>query len=72
MGLVVLSDREGLTWIRYGFVVVPSLLAIWFGLSGRIDVRRLGAIAVLFVASMIFLGHLRAGRRDHCAVCAIN
>ena len=33
---------------------MPSLLAIWFGLSGRIDVRRLGAIAVLFVASMIF------------------
>jgi proton-dependent oligopeptide transporter, POT family len=54
MVLVVLSDREGLTWIRYGFVVVPSLLAIWFGLSGRMDVRRLGAIAVLFVASMIF------------------
>jgi POT family proton-dependent oligopeptide transporter len=54
MGLVVLSDREGLTWIRYGFVVVPSLLAIWFGLSGRVDVRRLGAVAVLFVASMIF------------------
>ena len=55
MGLVVLSDREGFTWLRYGFVVVPSLLAIWFGLSGRIDIRRIAAICVLFVAAMMFL-----------------
>ena len=54
MGLVVLSDREGFTWLRYGFVLVPALLAIWFGLSGRIDIRRLGAICVLFVAAMLF------------------
>ncbi len=54
MGLVVLSDREGFTWIRYGFVLVPAMLAIWFGLSGRVDVRRLGAICVLFIASMLF------------------
>ncbi len=54
MGLVVLSDREGFTWLRYGFVLVPALLAIWFGLSGRVDIRRLGAICVLFVAAMLF------------------
>lgn len=54
MGLVALSDRPELTWLRYGFVVVPALLAIWFGLSGRVDVRRLAAICVLFIASMLF------------------
>lgn len=54
MGLVMLSDRDGFEWLRSLFIVIPAAAAVWFGLSAERDRKRLGAIAVLFIAAMLF------------------
>lgn len=54
MGLLILSDHEGWTWLRFLLVALPVALAIAFGFSRDGDFQRVGAIFVLFVAAMIF------------------
>ena len=52
--LLVLSDRDGLTWLRGIFVVVPAAAIAWFARSEQADARRIAAVFVLFLASMLF------------------
>lgn len=52
--LTVLSDHEGLTWLRGLFLAVPVAAAVILGLSRDGERRRLAAVAVLLVASMVF------------------
>lgn len=54
MALVFASDRPGFEWLRYLFLAIPVLAGLAFGLSGDPERRRLGAIAVFFIAAMIF------------------
>ncbi len=52
--LLVLSDRPGLTWLRAIFIVVPAAAIAWFARSEQADGRRIAAVFVLFLASMLF------------------
>ncbi|MGQ0455769.1 MAG: peptide MFS transporter [Hyphomicrobium sp.] len=52
--LAVLSDAEGLSWIRWIFLALPIAgiaLALWYGDD---DAKRLAAIGIFFIAAMIF------------------
>ena len=54
LGLAVLSDVEGLSWIRWIFFALP-IAAIGFALwRGGADAKRFAAIGVFFIAAMIF------------------
>ena len=52
--IVWLSDREGFTWIRVLFVLVPVALMLGFGYSREPEMRRLGAIFFFFIGALIF------------------
>ena len=53
--LVRLSDtREEFEWIRYGYIVVPVLAIIWFGLRSGIDSKRIAAVLIFSLAAMVF------------------
>ncbi len=54
MGLVILSDREGYSVLRWAFVVVPAVAAVMLSMSANPVMKRLAAVCVLFLASMIF------------------
>lgn len=54
MGLLILSDREGWTWLRFLIVALPISAAVVFGFSKNGDFQQVGAIFVLFVAAMVF------------------
>jgi POT family proton-dependent oligopeptide transporter len=54
MALTLLSDRPGLEWLRYLFLVLPIAAAIWLGFSGVVERKRLAAVFVFFTAAMIF------------------
>lgn len=54
LAVTVLSDREGLTWLRGLFVAGPLAAAAMLGRSHDPDRRRLAAIAALLIASMVF------------------
>ena len=54
MSLTVLSDRSGFEWLRGLFLLVPLAAIAWFVARGDIESRRLAAVAVLFIASMLF------------------
>lgn len=56
MSLLVLSDKGGFEWLRAVLIGLPVLAALWFGFSSDLDLKRIGAIFVLFIASMIFWG----------------
>ncbi len=54
-GLVRLSDtNKNFEWIRYGYVIVPILVIIWFGLKADLDSKRLAAVSVFALAAIIF------------------
>jgi proton-dependent oligopeptide transporter, POT family len=53
-GIVLLSDRDGFTWLRVLFVLVPIILMFWFGNSKNEETRRLGAIFYFFIGALIF------------------
>jgi POT family proton-dependent oligopeptide transporter len=48
------SDKDGFTWIRYLFILVPVALMLWFGFSKDAEIRRLGAIFYFFIGAFIF------------------
>lgn len=55
LGLVLLSDLvPAFAWLRYGYLLVPLAAIVWFGLKSDLDSRRLAAICVFAVASIIF------------------
>lgn len=54
MGLLILSDGPGWTWLRYLLVALPITAAVLFGFSKDGDFKKVGAIFVLFVAAMVF------------------
>ncbi len=54
MGLLMLSDRDGWQWLRLIVIAVPVAAALLFGLSTDRDLKRIGAVFVLFVAAMVF------------------
>jgi POT family proton-dependent oligopeptide transporter len=53
--LVQLSDTNpNFTWIRYGYIVVPVVMILWFGFQQDMTRRRMAAILIFSLASMIF------------------
>jgi len=54
MGLVALSDRPGFGLLRWGYVAIPALLAVWLGLSADPDRRRFGAMFVFLIGALLF------------------
>jgi len=54
MGFLILSDREGWTWLRYLIIALPVTAAVIFGFSKDGDFQKVGAIFVLFIAAMVF------------------
>lgn len=52
--VVWLSDRDGFTWIRLLFLLVPIGVMLWFGYSKDAELRRLGAIFYFFIGALIF------------------
>ncbi|HET7537733.1 MAG TPA: peptide MFS transporter [Candidatus Didemnitutus sp.] len=53
-GLVWLSDRDGFTWMRYLFILVPVVLMVWFGYSKDAELRRLGSVFYFFIGAFVF------------------
>lgn len=54
LSLALLSDRQGWEWLRWMFIALP-LAGILYALTQRSeDIRRFGAIGVLFIGAMIF------------------
>lgn len=54
IGLVWLSDRPGWQGLRLMFVAAPLAAAIHFARSPSAEMRRLAAVAVFFIAAMLF------------------
>lgn len=54
MAFVVLSDREGFTWLRWAFLALPIVGVLWLASRERLDARRLAAVGVFFIAAMLF------------------
>jgi proton-dependent oligopeptide transporter, POT family len=52
--LAVLSDRPGFEWLRALFLLVPLAAIALLVARGDLESRRLAAVAVLFIASMVF------------------
>lgn len=52
--LMVLSDREGYTWLRGLLLAGPLVAIVWFATRPTEEGRRIAAILVFFVAAMIF------------------
>lgn len=53
--LVGLSDTNpDFAWIRYGYVAVPVAMILWFGFQSDLDRRRIAAILLFSLASLIF------------------
>lgn len=53
--LVRLSDtREEFKWISYGYVVLPVLAIIFFGLRANLDSKRIAAVMVFSLAALVF------------------
>ena len=54
LALALLSDVEGLTWLRWMYLILP-LTAIFYGSAQQSpDARRLAAVGIYFIAAMIF------------------
>ena len=54
MGLVVLSDRPGYEALRVLFVALPLAAVAYFAPRAGLDGKRLAAVAVFFLAAMVF------------------
>lgn len=53
-GLVVLADVPQLQWLRAIFVLAPLAAIFWFARADDLETRRLAAVFVFFIASMLF------------------
>ncbi len=55
LALVLLSDLvPGFEWLRYGYVAGPLAAIVWFGRRRELESRRIAAICVFALASIIF------------------
>jgi POT family proton-dependent oligopeptide transporter len=55
-GLVRLSDmNENFQWIRYGYIVLPVVAILWFGLRASLDAKRIAAVLVFSLAALVFM-----------------
>lgn len=54
LALLLLSDRPEFQFLRAIFLVLPLAAIAWFALTGGIEGRRIAAVFVFFLASMIF------------------
>ena len=54
MGLMVASDDPRLQWLRALFLLVPAAAVVWFARASDVDGQRFAAVAVFFIASMLF------------------
>lgn len=54
LALVMLSDRPGFEPLRWAYVLVPAVLAVWLGLSADEERRRFGAMFVLLIGAILF------------------
>ncbi|MEQ1718014.1 MAG: hypothetical protein ABL907_18905, partial [Hyphomicrobium sp.] len=54
LALALYSDTPGFEWLRWMFLALPLAAIAWCLAQGSDDHRRLAAIGVLFIASMIF------------------
>ncbi len=52
--IVWCSDQPAFDWLRYGFILVPAGLMLWFGYSRNLEFRRLGAVFYFFIGALIF------------------
>jgi proton-dependent oligopeptide transporter, POT family len=54
LALALLSDKPGLAWLRWLFVLLPLAGILYAARQPSEDAQRLAAIGVLFIAAMIF------------------
>ncbi len=54
MAALILSDEDGFTWLRYVLIALPVAGITYFARSSDLELRRLGAVAIFFVAAMVF------------------
>jgi POT family proton-dependent oligopeptide transporter len=54
LGVALLSDIEGLMWLRWLFVVLPLIGIAYCASRQDPDARRIAAVGVYFIAAMIF------------------
>ncbi len=54
MALTVLSDEPRLQWLRGLFLLGPIAVIVWFAFASSADARRIAAVLVFFIASMVF------------------
>ena len=54
LALALASDIEGLSWLRWTFLILPLAAISYFVAKGGEDNNRIAAIGVLFIAAMIF------------------
>ena len=52
--VLVISDLPGFTWLRAIFILAPAAGIAWFARSPDVDLRRVAAVLVFFVAAMVF------------------
>jgi POT family proton-dependent oligopeptide transporter len=54
LGLALLSDVDGFTWLRWMFLVLPLAGVAYGAAQQNPDARRLAAVGIYFIAAMIF------------------
>ena len=51
---LLLSDRPGFTWLRYVVIALPVMAIALFSRAEDLEIRRIAAIFIFFVAAMVF------------------
>lgn len=54
LGLLLLSDSPGFHFLRWIFLLLPVAAVAWFAMAAGTESRRIAAVFVFFLASMIF------------------
>src|SRR5690606_30694377 len=54
LGLLLLSDSPGFQFLRWIFLLLPVAAVAWFAMMTGTESRRIAAVFVFFLASMIF------------------
>ncbi|HVZ04797.1 peptide MFS transporter [Hyphomicrobium sp.] len=54
LAVALLSDVSGFKWLRWLFVIVPLMAALYGAARPNPDARRLAAVGIYFIAAMIF------------------
>ena len=54
LGAVLISDIKAFHWLRALYLLIPVAAIFWFAREDDLDLRRLAALFVFFIAAMIF------------------